>query len=171
MFHKRPRSRFLSCYCIPAFLSALIISVSSTATDVHADGGGKYPKCFVGTYLVNEGGGTKSLWSFGDRGILLITSSAQPSLNFSNGQGAWIRSGKLEASAVLIDFSFDNEGSPIYIARVNSDIRFQDKKCDAIDGEFTVSFFDIGIDPLDPDAIPESIISDTFSGQRVRVEQ
>lgn len=149
----------------------MIIALSVTVNDARADGGEKYPRCFAGTYLVDEVNGTKSLWSLGDRGVLLVTSSTQPSLNFSNGHGACIRTGKLKASAVLIDFSFDNDGNLKNIVRVNSEIRFMDNRCEAIEGEFIMSFSENGTDPLDPDSVPENVVSDTFTGQRVMVER
>lgn len=147
------------------------LAVSALATEARAGGSDKYPKCFIGTYLVEEGSGTKSIWSLGARGIILITSSAQPSLNFSDAQGAWIRTGKLEASATSLDFSFDGEGNLLNVAKVNAGIRFAGKDCREIEGEFTVLFYEPGVDPLDPDSVPENVVSDTFTGRRVTVEQ
>lgn len=150
---------------------SLSLAVSLIAAEAQAGGSDKYPKCFVGTYLVEEGNGTKSIWSLGSRGVILITSSAQPSLNFSDAQGAWIRTGKLEASATSLDFSFGAEGNLLNVAKVNAGIRFAGKNCGEIEGEFTVLFYEPGIDPLDPDSVPENVVSDTFTGRRVLVEQ
>jgi hypothetical protein len=149
----------------------LSLSVFLIPDESLAGGSDKYPKCFIGTYLVEEGNGTKSIWSLGARGVIQITSSAQPSLNFSDAQGAWIRTGKLEAGATSLDFSFDDEGGPLSIAKVNAGIRFADKNCRAIEGEFTVLFYEPGVDPLDPDSVPENVVSDTFMGRRVTVEK
>ncbi len=167
-------SLFRSCksyaylFCI---FSSFLLAVSFSSAEARAGGSDKYPKCFIGTYLVEEGSGTKSIWSLDARGIILITSSAQPSLNFSSAQGAWIRTGKLEASATSLDFSFDGQNSLASIAKINAGIRFTDKDCLDMEGEFTVSFFDPGVDPLDPESVPENVISDTFTGKRVAVEQ
>jgi hypothetical protein len=157
------------------FLFFIILSLSLAASliaaEAQAGGSDKYPKCFIGTYLVEEGDGTKSIWSLGARGVILITSSAQPALNFSDAQGAWVRTGKLEASATSLDFSFDGEGDLINVAKVNAGIRFADKNCREIEGEFTVLFYEPGGDPLDPGSVPENAVSDTFTGRRVPVEQ
>jgi hypothetical protein len=32
-------------------------------------------------------------------------------------------------------------------------------------------FYEPGVDPLDPDSVPENVVSDTFTGRRVTVEQ
>jgi hypothetical protein len=149
----------------------MTLAVSLFAAEAQAGGSDKYPKCFIGTYLVEEGDGTKSIWSLGSRGVILITSSAQPSLNFSDAQGAWIRTSKLEASATSLDFSFDEEGNLLNVAKVNAGIRFADKNCREMEGEFTVLFYEPGVDPLDPDSVPENVVSDTFTGRRVLVEQ
>ena len=123
-------------YLFLIFIS-LSLAVSLFTVEARAGGNDKYPKCFIGTYLVEEGNGTKSIWSLAPRGIILITSSAQPALNFSDAQGAWIRTGKLEASATSLDFSFGEEGNLLNIAKVNAGIRFTDKNCGDIQGEFT----------------------------------
>ena len=167
--------RHSSIYPSDVFLFAIFLTmtlaVSLFAAEAQAGGSDKYPKCFIGTYLVEEGDGTKSIWSLGSRGVILITSSAQPSLDFSDAQGAWIRTGKLEASATSLDFSFDGEGNILNVAKVNAGIRFTDKNCREIEGEFTVLFFGPVVDPLDPDSVPENVVSDTFTGRRVTVEQ
>jgi hypothetical protein len=160
-----------SCAYLFLILSSLSLAVSLFSAEARAGGSDGYPKCFIGTYLVEEGSGTKSIWSLGARGIILITSSAQPSLNFSDAQGAWIRTGRLEASATSLDFSFDDQVGLTSIARINAGIRFADKNCREIEGEFAVSFFDPDVDPLNPESVPENVISDTFTGRRVAVGQ
>jgi hypothetical protein len=152
-------------------LLILTIVIYVFTTEARAGGSDKYPNCFIGTYLVEEGNGTTSIWSLGARGLLMTTSSAQAALNFSDAQGAWIRTGKLRASATSLDFSFDGEGDLLNIAKVNADLRFTDKSCGDIEGEFTVYFYEPGVDPLDPGSVPENVITDTFTGRRVTVEQ
>lgn len=163
-----PHSRY-----VPILKVLLILAIVTCAftTETRAGGSDKYPKCFIGTYLIEEGSGTRSIWSLGARGVIMITSSAQPALNFSDAQGAWIRTGKLLASATFLDFSFDGEGDLLNIAKINADIRFTDKSCANIEGEFTVYFYEPGADPLDPDSVPENAITDSFTGKRVTVEQ
>jgi hypothetical protein len=150
--------------------AVVIVSAFGFAPDAGA-GSKKFPKCFVGTFLVDEGNGTKSIWTFGSHGTFFVTSSAQAALNFTDEQGAWIRTGKLKAEAVSLDFSFNPDGSPANIAKVNVDVTFTDNDCGGIEGEFTVSFYAPDVDPLDLDSIPENVISDTFTGRRVSVEQ
>lgn len=163
-----PHSRYVSL-----LMALLILSIVTYVftTEARAGGSDKYPKCFVGTYLVEEGSGTTSIWSLGARGVIMITSSAQPALNFSDAQGTWIRTDKLRASATSLDFSFDGEGDLSNIAKVNADLRFTDKSCAEMEGEFTVYFYEPGVDPLDPGSVPESAITDSFTGKRVTVEQ
>lgn len=151
-------------------LFILTIAAYTFTTQAQAGGSGNYPKCFIGTYLVEEGSGTTSIWSLGARGVITITSSAQAALNFSNAQGAWIRTGKLQAQTTSLDFSFDGDGVLLNIAKVNADLQFTDKDCGEIEGGFTVYFYQPGVDPLDPDSVPENITTDSFTGQRVTVE-
>jgi hypothetical protein len=73
--------------------------------------------------------------------------------------------------ATSLDFSFDGEGNILNAAKVNAGIRFADEDCREIEGEFTVMFYEPGGDPLDPDSVPENVVSDTFTGRRVTVEQ
>jgi len=163
-----PHSRYVSLFKVLLILTIVTYTFTSEA---RAGGSDKYPKCFIGTYLVEEGNGTRSIWSLGARGVIMITSSAQPALDFSDAQGAWIRTGKLRASATSLDFSFDGEGNVLNIAKVNADIRFTDKSCADIGGKFTVYFYEPEVDPLDPDSVPQNEITDSFTGKRVTVEQ
>lgn len=167
----RMHNRNLSFRSLFHILFLLIIAAFLFTAEAHAGGSDKYPKCFIGTYLIEEGSGTTSLWSLGARGVITITSSAQQALDFSSAQGAWIRTGKLRASATSLDFSFDGEGDLLNIAKVNADLQFADKSCTEIQGEFTVYFYEPDVDPLDPGSVPESVITDTFTGRRVTVEQ
>jgi len=150
-------------------IAAALVSVMGLAPDVYA-GSENFPKCFVGTFLVDEGNGTKSLWTFGTGGVFFVTSSAQAALDFTDEQGAWRKTGKLRASATSLDFSFDPDGGLADIAKVNADVTFTDNSCSGIEGGFTVSFYAPDVNTLDPDSVPENVISDTFTGQRVRAE-
>jgi hypothetical protein len=150
--------------------AAVLISALGFAPDVNA-GSKSFPDCFVGTFLVDEGNGTKSLWTLGTGGVFFVTSSAQAALDFTDEQGAWIKTGKRRAGAISLDFSFDPDGGLANIAKVNADVTFTGNNCSGIEGDFTVSFYDPEVDPLDPDSVPENVVSDTFTGRRVTVEQ
>ncbi len=165
-------NRFYGPRVFPLFIFlTLLAAISIFAVKARAGGSNRHPGCFIGTFLVEEGSGTESIWSLGARGVILITSSAQPLLNFSDAQGAWIRTGKLRASASSLDFSFDEDGNLLNLAKVNAVIRFRDKDCGEIEGEFSVLFYEPGVDPLDPESEPVNVLSDTFTGRRVTVEQ
>ena len=167
----KPHNRRLPSWSLFRALLVLTLAVSVFTAESRAGGSDKYPKCFIGTYLVEEGSGTTSLWSLGAKGVISITSSAQQALNFSSAQGAWIRTGKLRAATTSLDFSFDSGGGLLNIAKVNADLQFTDKHCSGIEGEFTVYFYEPGVDPLDPASVPENIVADTFTGRRVTVEE
>ena len=171
MSFKSSHSLNLKLTSLFQFFLLLIAAMYIITADAQAGGSNKYPKCYIGTYLVEEGSGTASTWTLGARGVITITSSAQKALNFSDAQGAWISTGKLEAQATLVDFSFDNEGALLNIAKINVDMNFTDKNCEAVEGSFTVYFYQPDVDPLDPDSVPDNILTDTFTGQRINVEQ
>jgi len=167
MFMKR---RSFAKTLLPPVLTAaaiLLFSIPTSAAASHASPR-DFPSCFIGTFLVQEGNGAQSIWTFGPGGVLFIISSAQEALNFTDEQGAWKKTGKREAVGTTLDFSFDPDGSLANIAKVNSDITFTGRSCSDIQGQFTVSFYAPGVDPLDPDSTPENVVSDTFTGKRVQ---
>ena len=145
----------------------LILAGLSYPANSNAD---TFPKCFIGTYLVEQETGTKSLWTFAARGTLAITSSAQQLLNFSTEHGAWEKSSRREAKATALDFSFGDEGELINIARVDATINFNGNSCDEIEGEFTLRFFEPDQDPLNPDGSSGSPITETLTGRRVTIK-
>ncbi|MGD9652948.1 MAG: hypothetical protein AB7I96_01430 [Candidatus Dadabacteria bacterium] len=161
---------FKKTLLLPALSTAAFLFLSLTASAATADHASPrdFPECFIGTFLVEEGSGTQSLWTFGPGGVMFITSSAQKALDFTDEQGAWKKAGKREAVGTTLDFSFNADGSLANIAKVNVDVTFSGRGCAGIDGGLTVSFYAPGVDPLDPDSVPENVVSDTFTGRRVQ---
>jgi hypothetical protein len=152
------------------FFPFLILVFLCIFSPVHA---GSKGGCIPGTYLVQEASGTQSLWTFSNDGTVQIASSAQGSLNFSDGYGAWKQSRSREAKATIIDFNYgdaDNGGfPPSGIARVDAQLSFS-KKCTQVQGSFELRFFDPETeDPLDPSTDTGGPLSDTFTGRRVTV--
>ena len=129
----------------------------------------KFKNCLVGTYLIEEGSGTRGLWEFNKDGNFTGTSSAQPLLNFSTLQGVWKQTGKRTAKATVLDFSFDDQENLINIARVDILIRGKGGKCRKVEGEFSLRFFEEGEDPLNPHTDTGKPFMDLFTGQRILV--
>jgi len=130
----------------------------------------KFPKCFIGTYLIEEGSGTISLWTFGARGTIIVTSSEQKELSFSTEHGAWEKSGGRQAKSTMLDFSFGEDGKLTNIARVDATTNFIGSTCNEIEGSFTLRFFDKDENPLNPDNSNGEPITDTFTGRRVSTD-
>ena len=126
-------------------------------------------KCIVGTYLIEEGSGTRGIWTFNKDGNFIGTSSAQSLLNFSALQGVWEKTGHRAVTATLLDFSFDDQGNLLNIARVDIFVRGHGKKCENVDGEFSLRFFEDGEDPLKPETDTGQPFLDLFSGRRITV--
>lgn len=152
------------------FFLFLTLMVLGTFSPVHAASKGG---CIPGTYLVLEGSGTQSLWTFSKDGTIQTASSAQGSLNFSDAHGAWKQTRSRVAIATFIDFNYggaDNGGfPPTSIARVDAELSFS-KKCVTVAGSFELRFFDPETeDPLDPSTDTGGSLSDTFTGRRVTV--
>jgi hypothetical protein len=148
----------------------LLIMLFCTFSSLHAASKGG---CIPGTYLVQEGSGTQSLWTFSKEGTIQSASSAQGPLNFSDAQGAWKQKGSREAKVTFIDFNYgdaENGGfPPSGIARVDAQLSFS-KKCTQVQGSFELRFFDPETeDPLDPSTDTGGPLSDTFTGRRVTV--
>jgi hypothetical protein len=146
---------------VPVLLAFLLLACSSIS---FASG---FPRSCAGTYLIQEGSGTKSLWTLEADGVFLATSSAQPSFNFSNQQGVWDKDGNQGAKAALLDFSFDGSGTLINIGRVDIALHTVGDGCANVAGTISLRFFEAGEDPLNPGTDTGSAITDTFTGRRL----
>jgi hypothetical protein len=123
--------------------------------------------CMTGTYLVQEGSGTQSLWTFSKDGTILISSSAQGPLNFGDIQGAWKQTGNKAAHVTALDFNYGSTSVPAAVARIDVVATFSNQ-CTRMQGSFSLRFFTPGIeDPLDPSTDTGAPITDTFAGRKV----
>jgi hypothetical protein len=154
--------RIASCW----LLAASFLCPTSPAYSATSEG------CVPGVYLVREGSGTQSLWSFSSDGTVHSTSSAQGALGFGDGYGGWKQErGKLVKSTFL-DFSYRPsavEGGfpPAAVARVDAVSSFT-KHCSEIHGSFELRFFDPATeDPLERTTDTGQPITETFTGRRV----
>jgi len=129
-----------------------------------------FPKCFIGSYLLEQGSGIMSLWTFGARGTLIVTSSSQKALSFSTEHGSWHKSAQKQAKSTMLDFSFGEDGELINIARIDATTNFNGNNCEEIEGEFTLRFFEPDQDPLNIESASGEPITDTFTGRRVNSE-
>ena len=125
-------------------------------------------KC-AGTYLVNVSNGNIDLWSFSSDGIFFGTSSGQGIFNFSDFQGAWKKTGLRDITGTVLDFSFGDGGELINIARLDATLRFLYRKCEEVEGELILRFFELDEDPLDLDSDSDEPLEFTFTGRRVTV--
>ncbi|HXC53053.1 MAG TPA: hypothetical protein VN634_19355 [Candidatus Limnocylindrales bacterium] len=131
--------------------------------------------CIPGVYLVREGSGTQSLWSFSTGGTIHSTSSAQGALHFGDGYGAWKQGRGQQVRSTFVDFSYnsspiDGGFPPTSVARVDAVSTFSER-CAEIHGTFELRFFDpASEDPLDPATDAGGTITDTFTGRRVSAE-
>ena len=147
----------------------VLVGYGCSNSNAKADDSQITPECVVGTYLVFQGSGIKSLWTFTSGGNLIVTSSAQSAVNFSTQHGTWEIAGPEEIRATLLDFSFDDQGDLINIARVDIVVNFTDTGCDEIEGDFSFRFFEADEDPLDPSTDTGEPLSDTITGWRLTV--
>jgi hypothetical protein len=149
---------------VTALLFAFLLLASSAP--LAASG---FPRSCAGTYLIEEGSGTISLWTLEADGAFLAISSAEPLFDFSDQQGTWDKDGNAGAKAVILDFSFDGGGALINIGRVDIALRTVGHGCANIAGSFSLRFFEAGEDPLDPTTDTGTPIVDTFTGRRLTV--
>jgi hypothetical protein len=134
--------------------------------EAQAEGAKETAACVTGSYLMQEGSGTRSLWTFAADGTFLGTSSAQPLLRFSDHHGSWKVVNDNEIHATFLDFSFDAQGALTNIARVDSTLTI-DGACQKLNGSFTVRFFEQGEDPFSPASDSGTPLTDTTSGQKI----
>ncbi len=128
-----------------------------------------FPGNCAGTYLIQEGSGAQSLWTFGKDGSFLGTSSTQRVFNFSSQQGVWENNGSGDAKAVFLDFSFDASGVLLNIGRVDIVVHTVGHGCANIAGSFSLRFFEAGEDPLNPGSDTGTPITDIFTGRLLTV--
>ena len=79
----------------------------------------------------------------------------------------WKPNGKRTAKAIVLDFSFDDQENLINIARVDILVRGEGKKCQKVEGEFSLRFFEEGEDPLQVETDAGEPFMDLFTGQRI----
>jgi hypothetical protein len=133
---------------------------------------GNSRKC-IGTYLMVEGSGTQSLWTFASDGTLQITSSAQDvddefTDNFSEQHGAWKRAGQGNVETTTLDFTVDGLYAPTRIARVDALVTFSNA-CRDVTGSFDLRFYVMPADPLDINA-GTLAFSDMVTGRQVTTD-
>src|SRR6266404_3717015 len=96
--------------------------------------------CIPGTYLVQEGSSTQSLWSYSQDGTVHITSSAQSALHFGDAYGAWKHMRSKRVKATVLDFSYtqspgSNGFPPAAVARIDAVSSFS-QTCKDVQGSF-----------------------------------
>lgn len=158
---------------LPALVLLTVLGGAESRAQGVGTGAGKTPAaCFPGSYLVREGSGTQSLWTFSQDGTFHASSSAAAALSFGHIHGAWKKTGARDLRAVGLDFTFNGGGGgagvpPQAIARVDAAMSFAEQ-CEVIWGSLEVRFFQPDEDPLTGNGtIP---LSDTMSGRRVTVD-
>ncbi len=155
-------------------VSLFVLAASLFAFEVSAGAAGS-GGCIPGVYLVQEGSGTQSLWSFSSDGTIHSTSSAQGALHFGDGYGAWRQERGQQVRSTFLDFSYnsspiDGGFPPSSVARVDAVSTFSER-CAEIHGTFELRFFDPATeDPLDRATDAGSPIPDTFTGRRVTAQ-
>lgn len=127
----------------------------------------EFPECFVGTYLNEEGSGTKSIWNLSDDGTFNGQSSTEQVFNFTGQLGTWRSTGINTAEILMIDFSFDDDGNFANTARIDIEIEFKGENCEETEGSFQLRFFEDDEDPLDVSTDTGDAIEDSFTGRKV----
>ena len=156
------------CLCIAGVLF-LVIGLGMNEVRANSQGA-RGGNCYAGTYLFKSASNSLSMWTFTKDGNVLATSSVQKTLNFSDMQGVWKVTGPGEISALLLDFSFNDAGEPINVARLDVVLRQASRMCDKLEGELTLHFFEDGEDPLDPSTDTGEPLRDTLEGRRLTIQ-
>ena len=167
---KRGRKNAVLWVILAVFLLAGIAGVLGKANRAVAAGGGGR-KC-LGTFLMVEGSGVQSLWTFTGYGSLQITSSAQDvddafTDGFSHQHGAWKRTVDGIRTTTL-DFATDGAYAPTSIARVDALLNFAND-CNTVTGGFDLRIYPAPDDPLDINGAA-IVLSDTLTGRKVTTD-
>ena len=144
------------------FLSVLCSNVTGADNDNSTIG-----KKIAGTYLLTEDddGGSRIVTITADGGWFGIH-SFQFDIKFSNQQGVWEKTGKRKITVRTLDFTSlkDGVGSALFNFTVEFDNAYQQ-----VSGELSGKLFPLGVDPLDPVAVPIKTFNNTFTGKRLTV--
>jgi len=154
----------------PVLIFCCVLDILGS-NQVQADNGTvrNFGKQCAGTYLVDVSNGNIDLWSFTSDGVFFGTSSGQGIFNFSDFQGAWKKTSHQEIIGTVLDFSFGDGGELINIARFDTTLRFLDRKCEEVEGEIILLFFELDENPLDINSDNGDPLEFTFIGRRVTV--
>lgn len=170
-WNRRGKSKPFIWLVLAVFILAGMLGILGKTTGA-AKAAPNSRKC-IGTYLMVEGSGTQSLWTFGTNGTLQITSSAQDvddafTDGFSHQQGAWKRAGSGMVKTTTLDFATDGAYAPTSIARVDALVTFSNA-CQNVSGSFDLRFYPTPADPLDINAASVAF-SDTLTGRLVKTD-
>ena len=146
------------------FLIFISLFLSSCSNQT---GASDFPDCFVGTYIIEQGSGTKRIWNLSNDGTIAGQSSAQEEFKFTGQLGSWTRTGNREAKIVLFDFSFNEGVVEANIARVDVIITFNGENCEEVEGSFELRFFDNNEDPFDITSDDGEVTEDAFTGRKL----
>ena len=165
---KRGRKHVLIGSILAVMMLTGMVGVIGNASRAVAAGTAR--KC-LGTYLMVEGSGVQSLWTFAGSGTLQITSSAEDvddafTDGFSHQQGAWRRSVG-GARPTTLDCATDGAYAPTSIARVDALLSCAND-CRTVTGNLDLRFYPAPSDPLDINGAP-IILSETLTGRKVTV--
>ncbi len=160
-------NRIFSVYIsgvLSVFLFLSVVFPKEIRADKDNSGIGKQ---IVGTYLLNEddGGGFRIVTLTVD-GNWFGIHSYQLNSKFSNQQGVWKELGERMITAEVINFSLlkDGVGSSLFSFTVKFDKAYRQ-----VSGELLGKLFPVGVDPLDPVAVPIKTFSNTFTGKRLTI--
>ncbi len=155
------KSNYLMLLPFLIFISLYLSSCSKQT------GASDFPDCFVGTYINEEGSGTKRIWNLSNDGTIAGQSSAQEEFKFTGQLGSSTRTGNREAKIVLFDFSFNEGVVEANIARVDAIMTFNGENCEEVEGSFDLRFFDDNEDPFDITSDDGEVIEEAFTGSKL----
>lgn len=153
---------------IPSILSTfLFLSILSSNTAGADKNDSFIGEKIAGTYLLTEAddGGSRIVTITADGGWSGIH-SYQFDNKFSNQQGMWEKIGERKITAKTLNFALlkDGVGSSLFSFTVEFDKTYQQ-----VSGKLSGKMFPLGVDPLDPVAVPIKTFDNTFTGKRLIV--
>ncbi len=162
-------NRIFSVYT-PVILSAFLLLSVLCSNEAGADkNDSAIGEKIAGTYLLTEDddGGSRIVTITAD-GNWFGIHSYQLNNKFSNQQGVWKKIGNKKISVKTLNFSSleDGIGSSLFSFTVDFDIEYQQ-----VSGKLSGKLFPLGVDPLDPVAVPIKTFSNTFTGKRLFVTE
>lgn len=170
------KTRICKAFIVGIFIA--IFTFAGVSPHITLAGNGDdddFAEAVAGSYFLLQSVGSKRTITLTTDETFFSVSSEQNNFGFTDGQGAWKRSGDQEVTAKMLDFDFNlMTGVATGVTAVDFVITFadeEDEKFQTCTGTLQARQFAFDQNPLDPNETPINVFDpDTFTCQRITID-